>query len=793
MSDTLKNSFKSKLWKPIELTASGRPKFNKNEVEIVIQDNIGLYQNDSKLLNHQKGRVYLTDQRIIYVHSDLKNIKNIEFPNIALDLNLIESIDLYTGFLRSNPKVTIKVKLSSIADNNPDNNNNNNSSNTDNNNTAEDIKLNTDFKTLNSGDSRKISSAPPSSSSSSHENINWVCPICYFSNNISGVELRDFLNDTDNSLNPLSCKTCGVKASKELLESFLNKNDTILYQDSPSKDGFACPNCTFINHPSMINCEICGTPLVSPNLPQSIIKHRTTNNSNNSDNSISLKVEPFVSDNEDFNKRIIKLSFRQGGSQKFYDALLPTIENLIWEKNKNETGVNKGSVMITKNNVNPSSSKTLSQKYSEIDNQKNKNKILMKNNFGIHGLETVNSIKSYESSRLMNDSLQDLEQLISKAKELINLSESYQKYLFSQKNNSNSTSFKQSSSKKISETADLLSNSKTSMKILDNIITKNEFSESYSNNKNFSKLLSFKNENDQEKSKRSGLPILYITELSRQLYEFLINENLIDKNNGLITLFELYFLYNRARGFSLISPLEMIDAVEHFEILNLNLKLLEIPFSKESFTSFGNSKKQSNNNNNLNIFNSSKLYIVSKRNINKSSLSNKIVNLFKSFQTDISLKNKFHGLSILQLQNFPGFEMNYIILSTLLMDLCLEGKICLDKQLQGTTFYCNEILSFDWNKYENEDSNMEEPDVIPDDIQDSIQVEQKFKEELDNAISGKLKAESNINDEPVVNFELNTTDTKDKQSAEEPVKTNFNNNSIQLTSTMMELSDLRFD
>ncbi|GMF02855.1 unnamed protein product [[Candida] boidinii] len=127
------------------------------------------------------------------------------------------------------------------------------------------------------------------------------------------------------------------------------------------------------------------------------------------------------------------------------------------------------------------------------------------------------------------------------------------------------------------------------------------------------------------------------------------------------------------------------------------------------------------------------------------------------------------------------------------MDLCLEGKICLDKQLQGTTFYCNEILSFDWDKYENEDSNMEEPEVIPDDIQDSIQVEQKFKEELDNAISGKLKAESNINDEPDVNFELNTTDTKDKQSAEELVKTNFNNNNIQLTSTMMELSDLRFD
>ncbi|GMF89325.1 unnamed protein product [[Candida] boidinii] len=127
------------------------------------------------------------------------------------------------------------------------------------------------------------------------------------------------------------------------------------------------------------------------------------------------------------------------------------------------------------------------------------------------------------------------------------------------------------------------------------------------------------------------------------------------------------------------------------------------------------------------------------------------------------------------------------------MDLCLEGKICLDKQLQGTTFYCNEILSFDWDKYENEDSNMEEPEVIPDDIQDSIQVEQKFEEELDNAISGKLKAESNINDEPDVNFELNTTDTKDKQSAEELVKTNFNNNNIQLTSTMMELSDLRFD
>lgn len=792
MSDTLKNFFKSKVWKPIELTASGRPKFNKNEVEIVIQDNIGLYQNDSKLLNHQKGRVYLTDQRIIYVHSDLKNIKNIEFPNIALDLSLIESIDLYAGFLRSNPKVIINVKSSSVTDNSPDNNNNDNN-NTDNN-ASDNANLNTNPKNTNSGDSRKF---PLTSSPSSHENINWVCPICYFSNIITAPELRDFLNDTDNSVNPPSCKTCGVKASKELLENFLIKNDTIVYQETPSKDGFACPNCTFINHPSMIDCEICGTPLVSPNLPKSLMKQRTPNINNSSDNTISLKIEPFISDNEDFNKKIIKLSFRQGGSQKFYDALLPTIESLIWEKNKNETGVNKGSVMISKNNVNVSSSKNLSQKYSELDNEKNKSKILMRNNFGIHGLETVNSIKSYESSRLMNDSLQDLEQLISKAKELVKLSESYQKYLFSQKNSSNSKSWKQSSSKKISETADLLSNSKSSMKILDNIITKNEFYESYSNNKNFSKLLSFKNDSDQEKSKRSGLPILYITELSRQLYEFLVNENLIDKNNGLITLFELYFLYNRARGFSLISPLEMIDAVEHFEILNLNLKLLEIPFSKESFTSFGLSKKQSNNNNNnnndLTPFNSSKLYIVSKKNINKSSLSSKIINLFKSFQTDKSFKNKFHGLSILQLQKFPGFEMNYIILSTLLMDLCLEGKICLDKQLQGTTFYCNEILSFDWDKYENGDSDIEEVEVIPDEIQDSSQADEKLKEELDNAISGKLNSESNNHDELDNNSEPNTTDTKDKHSAEETVTPNFNNGNIQLSSTMMELSDLRFD
>ncbi|GME77375.1 unnamed protein product [[Candida] boidinii] len=127
------------------------------------------------------------------------------------------------------------------------------------------------------------------------------------------------------------------------------------------------------------------------------------------------------------------------------------------------------------------------------------------------------------------------------------------------------------------------------------------------------------------------------------------------------------------------------------------------------------------------------------------------------------------------------------------MDLCLEGKICLDKQLQGTTFYCNEILSFDWDKYENGDSDIEEVEVIPDEIQDSSQADEKLKEQLDNAISGKLNSESNNHDELDNIAGPNTTHTKDKHPDEETVTPNFNNSNIQLTSTMMELSDLRFD
>ncbi|GMF82771.1 unnamed protein product [[Candida] boidinii] len=88
---------------------------------------------------------------------------------------------------------------------------------------------------------------------------------------------------------------------------------------------------------------------------------------------------------------------------------------------------------------------------------------------------------------------------------------------------------------------------------------------------------------------------------------------------------------------------------------------------------------------------------------------------------------------------------------------------------------------------------MEELEVIPDEIQDSSQADEKLKEELDNAISGKLNSESNNHDELDNNAGPNTTDTKHKHSAEETVTPNFNSSNIQLTSTMMELSDLRFD
>lgn len=69
----------------------------------------------------------------------------------------------------------------------------------------------------------------------------------------------------------------------------------------------------------------------------------------------------------------------------------------------------------------------------------------------------------------------------------------------------------------------------------------------------------------------------YHQQVSRQLAEVLTHQNRLHRLGGMITLTDLYFLYNRARGTELLSPDDLLSAVEMMAQLRLGMQLRVFP------------------------------------------------------------------------------------------------------------------------------------------------------------------------------------------------------------------------
>ncbi|GME81724.1 unnamed protein product [Ambrosiozyma monospora] len=549
----------------------------------------------------------------------------------------------------------------------------------------------------------------PSSSQHNDEEIyqhdvNWVCPICYFSNPIPAKQVSAIKRGLSKAELPV-CHSCGVKASREIIDQL--QEDTKASSNSQPKpqeidyltlDGSQCTKCTFINHPSMLHCEMCGAPLASLNLPTQLLDPSAFHNHGNpssvstSKPTLTLRTEEYSS-NKQPNESIIKLSFRNGGSRLFYQKFQEAIEKAEWRYADENDGSNRGAIKLTPGmDANTMSSHDLKNQFEKVVQENNKNKVHVPQSVGIHGLQANYTRKNYETSMLLNNSLQDLEILMAKGKELIKLGRSYQLLLM------NDSSNKNSASQQIDENVSLLHNSKASIKILDNIITKNEFSKSYANSSKLTSLANLKKgkstANGTSTTTKSGFSTLYIEELARQIFEFVVDENLLDKNNGLITLYELYSSYNKARGINLISPVELYDCVSYFDKLNLNLKVTRLD------------TEANNNKSGTDTSSTQNLYIVSKRKSSSYSTSQKLLaHIKKSY--DSSSGPVKQGCSVLQFQNLKAFKMNYLILQTLLNNLLNQGDLVVDFKLEGAYYYPNMIRDFNWDLDASIDNNFE--------------------------------------------------------------------------------------
>ena len=99
----------------------------------------------------------------------------------------------------------------------------------------------------------------------------------------------------------------------------------------------SCTACTFLNHPYLKDCEMCGTPLPVVPLNEDAT---TTNSALNSE--VGLNKRPsiyFTSKSAPASRptspepshKFIKLSFRKGGDKAFYAALKTALQQKAWE------------------------------------------------------------------------------------------------------------------------------------------------------------------------------------------------------------------------------------------------------------------------------------------------------------------------------------------------------------------------------------------------------------------------------------------------------------------------------
>lgn len=182
----------------------------------------------------------------------------------------------------------------------------------------------------------------------------WVCIICSFNNQI--------LVETNLDGDLPKCGSCGIKPSRDQIVNSIERRRTeiptnVNNDQDPKPDKAPnqqtlrddqCPKCTFINHPALKYCELCGSEL------NSSLSKKLKDRLNFTDNAVIIPedVNPMnillENDSEVYtnNKPYIKLSFRKNGESQFYQILADMIGKIKWEKLVNKGTINENGVKV---------------------------------------------------------------------------------------------------------------------------------------------------------------------------------------------------------------------------------------------------------------------------------------------------------------------------------------------------------------------------------------------------------------------------------------------------------------
>ncbi|KAK5624555.1 hypothetical protein RRF57_000271 [Xylaria bambusicola] len=436
--------------------------------------------------------------------------------SVALDLKDVERYGFYAGFLKSSAKVTLipkPAKRASLQSR------------------AVAAAAAASSSPLQTSDSLIRS---PSSNSHQASTATWICSICSFPNPVPS----NFDPTTATAHTPLPpCLACGIKpALTEVLKAAISNvssrqsNPGLDSTDSlnslrisssqgnfANTDGFQCPRCTFSNHPSLLSCEICGAPLLSKGVPTA-----ATQPSPRTDSPEPTLTLEGVAGLE--NPEGVKISFRNGGEKVFYERLKGAMTQRKWL-------LHEAPPVPTGGVANGGSE---ADSISRSDSGSGRKKVA-----GIAGLEQMGLDRRKNNERMIGSSFEDLEALMASAKEIVALAESFARQVG---NGTDSAT---------TEANALLAESASQL----GLVTTKDIVGGRSG---------------------SGSESLYLSELSRNLAEFLTDDarGVLKKAGGIMTLVDLWAMFNRARGgVELVSPNDFEKAVRLWEKLKLPVRL----------------------------------------------------------------------------------------------------------------------------------------------------------------------------------------------------------------------------
>ncbi len=376
----------------------------------------------------------------------------------------------------------------------------------------------------------------------------WVCPICSYSNPVPS----NFDAPSANVHTPLlPCLACGIKpplahilkaaiasasgrASSSQLsiptpghgdqhdpahDRLSNGGNAPLDSTQVSKDlAFPCPRCTFQNHPCLLQCELCGAPLISAEdsghrrPPIDPIRPESPGPA------LDSHAFGFEKDAEG-----VKISFRAGGEKIFYERLKGAMTQRKW--------LLQDAPPIPNPYQSHSGIPVTSRDGDEFqDTRDSRPKVV-----GIAGLERRGLELRKKNETVIGGAFKDLEALMASAKEIVALAEK----------------FTHQSTEKDSEGDALLAESATALGM---VTTKDMLGSS------------------------TGSDSLYLSELSRNVAEYLTDDakGILRKEGGVMSLVDLWAVFNRTRGgVELISPADFEKAARLWDKLALPVRLRE--------------------------------------------------------------------------------------------------------------------------------------------------------------------------------------------------------------------------